>query len=951
MQKEELPSNPLARVEELEKENALLKEQLLKFSDQKSIGQDKQGWVSAYFDLSMVGMIVARPDLSLIKVNSKFCEMLGYTSYELEHLTWADITEPDEFKAEYVKYQKALQNMDLQKVDHVKQFVKKDGTQVSVQLSTCFFRNSEGQVEQLVAMVQDLTERERFERNIAESEQRFRDLVKLLPQTVYEIDEEGVFIFVNDFALQEFGYHREEVVGRLSFLDTICEEERGLAIDGLKQNLTKGATGKEYQMLRKDGSRFDGLVHYSPVFRDGKIVGARGIVTNIQAQKTIEHKFEASEQRFRELVNLLPQTVFETNSNGVFTFVNSYAISEFGYSTDELIGKLTFLDMLATEDRILVEEAIAKELPTVGVGYQYTLQRKNGNIFPGLVHYTALMPNGKFTGFRGIVTNISEQKEIESKLRESEENYHTIFEMATDSIILHNAESGEVIDANRNAIASYGLSTLEELKEFGYWNESPYGEKEALDWIMKTVMEGPQVFEWFNRFIDGNTFWEEVHLSTISIRGQARVISMSRDITQRKKAEKRLHDINRELKDRNEEYAALNEEYLIQNEELLRAKELAEEADKLKSAFLANMSHEIRTPMNAIMGFSGLLAGGKVVTEKQTLYAQIIRRRSSDLLKIIDDILDISKIESNQLVLQHVTGSIRVMLDELLEYFLEKAELDEARKLEFRVSNMLGVDDSLVTDYGRLKQVLSNLIENSYKFTSNGTIEIGCKHGSNNDILFWVSDTGIGIKNEFKKVIFERFTQAHDRAAYPNSGTGLGLAICKGIVNLMGGDIWFESEEGRGATFFFNIPYRTGVISEILSPRLKDTNFLKNQKILIVEDDEVSARFLTDILSDSEPNILTVDTCEGAISALNSNTDISFVLLDVRLPNGNGFDLIPTIKSTNRKTIIIGQSAYATIEDKQKAMAAGCDAYLTKPIDPDLLIQTISLLFYKGNND
>jgi CheY-like chemotaxis protein len=167
----------------------------------------------------------------------------------------------------------------------------------------------------------------------------------------------------------------------------------------------------------------------------------------------------------------------------------------------------------------------------------------------------------------------------------------------------------------------------------------------------------------------------------------------------------------------------------------------------------------------------------------------------------------------------------------------------------------------------------------------------------------------------------------------------------------MGGDIWVESEEGRGATFFFNIPSRTGVVSESLSPKFKNINLLKYQKILIVEDDEVSARFLTDILSDSEPNILTVDTCEGAISALNSNTDISFVLLDVRLPNGNGLDLIPTIKSTNRKTIIIGQSAYATIEDKQKAMAAGCDAYLTKPIDPDLLIQTISLLFYKGNND
>jgi PAS domain S-box-containing protein len=951
MQNEKSSSNPLDRLEALERENAYLKEQLGRQGDQKSSEMNQREWVSAYFDLSTVGVIVARPDLSLVKVNAKFCEIVGYAYEELQQLTWADITQPSCFKEEFERYQNALANKDLHKVNHFKQFVKKDGSLVSVQLSTSLFRNSQGQVEQLVAMVQDLTEKETFEKHIAESEQRFRDLVELLPQTVYEIDANGVFTFVNDFALKEFGYQREEVIGKLRFFDTICDEEREQAIDGLKQNLTKGATGREYRMLRKNGSFFDGLVHYAPVFSDGKLVGVRGIVTNIYEQKVIERKFEASEQRFRDLVDLLPQTVFETDSKGVFTFVNRYAISEFGYSTDDLIGILSFLDMLADEDRVLVEKSLSIELPTVGVGYQYTLKRKNGITFPGLVHYTALMVNGQFTGFRGIVTNISEQKEIESKLRESEENYHTIFELATDSIILHNAETGEVIDANRNAITSYGLSTLEELKVFGYWNESPYGEKEAIEWIMKTVNEGPQVFEWFNRSIDGVTFWEEVHLSTINILGEARVISISRDITQRKKAEKRLYEINRELKDRNEEYAALNEEYLSQNEELIRSKELAEEADRLKTAFLANMSHEIRTPMNAIMGFSGLLAGGKVIAEKQTLYAQIIRRRSSDLLKIIDDILDISKIESNQLVLQPVPGSLRGMLDELLEYFLEKVELDEARKLEFRVSNMLGADDNLVADFGRLKQVLFNLVENSYKFTSKGTIEIGCKHGTNNDILFWVADTGIGIKNEFKKVIFERFTQAHDRASYPNSGTGLGLAICKGLVDLMGGDIWVESKEGEGATFYFNIPLRAGVLTESVNQWKKNTNQLKGKKILIVEDDEVSARFLYDILSDSEPELLMVGSCEGAISALFSNPDICLVLLDVRLPNGNGLDIIPIIKRVNRNTIIIGQSAYATIEDRQKALAAGCDAYITKPIDPELLIQNISLLLKKVTNE
>lgn len=934
--------NLLQKISDLEKENVSLKEQLVLANRLHEEGKESNKFVSAYFDLSLVGMIIALPDLSMIKVNQKFCEIVGYSEDELKKMTWADITLPTDFKTEIVRYRRALENKELMKSDQVKHFVRKDGTLVEVQLTTSFFRNSEGKVEQLAAMVQDLTERIEIEKHLAESEQRFKDLVDLLPQTVYETDSDGFFTFVNGHALKEFGYEKDDVISKMHFTQTITESERENAINNLKLNISKGATGREYKMLRSNGTTFNGLIHYSPVLENEKIKGIRGIITNINHIKAIEQKLEDSEQRFRDLVNLIPQTVYETDENGVFTFVNKYAVTEFGYQTDELYGKLSFLDMLSPDDRVEVANAFRNNMPAVGIGNEYKMLRKDGFIFPGLVHYTALMMDGKFKGFRGIITNIFEQKQIETKLRESEENYHTIFELANDSIIVHDAETAEVIDANLVAIKSYGLNTLDELKNFSFWTESPYGKEEAIECIHKTAKEGSQVFEWFNRRVDGSFFWEEVHLSNITILGTPRVISISRDITLRKRAEEKLQKINRDLKNRNEEFASLNEEYLAQNEELLKAKVKAEESDRLKSAFLANMSHEIRTPMNAIMGFSGLLASNQVKPEKQILYAQIIRKRSSDLLKIIDDILDLSKIESNQLVLQPTNGSVCSTLNELHEFFLEKAEIDHTKRIEIRVVNSLN-EDTLNTDFGRLKQILFNLTENAYKFTNEGSIEIGCKKQiDSNEILFWVADTGLGIESNLQSKVFERFVQAHERTDQPVGGTGLGLTICKGLVGLMGGNIWLESEKGKGSTFFFTVPYKKASDFKLNVSPLVNTGALNQLPILIVEDDEVSANLLSDMLNPYKPQISIAKNCSEALISIKLMPQIKVILLDIKLPDSNGLEIIPKIKSINPNVIIICQSAFATTDDRIKGIASGCNAYITKPIDQGLLLQTIA---------
>ncbi len=937
----------LARIAQLENENRTLSQQI---ELQEQIAKSDR-LVNAYYDISNLGVLVALPNLSIIHANQRFCEIIGYSEEEVRSMTWSDITTPEDFQQEHLRYKKALANSKLLKSHFITKFVRKDQSLVDVEITTTFIRDSNGKVEQLIAVVQDLTEKEMLEQSIAESQNRFKELVELLPQTVFETDANGVFSFVNGYALKELGYKAEVIIGKMSFLQTVVEQERAMALDGFKNNQTFGTVGREYTLLRSDGSTFKGLVHYSPILKENLFLGIRGIVTNINNLKEIEAKLEESEQRFRELVDLLPQTVYETDSLGVFTFVNSYAQQEFGYSESELIGRLTFMDMLSEEDRLVVANQISIDIPETVVGNEYHMKRKDGTHFKGLVHFRALSSLGKFAGFRGIVTNISTQKIAEQQLRESEVNYRTIFELASDSIIVHDAHTSEVIDANRSAIESYGLSSLKELQNYGFWNVSPYGFEEAVAWVQKAVNEGEQVFEWFNKRIDGTTFWEEVHLTTITILGKKRVISIGRDITNRKQIEDALQEMNRELKDKNEEYASLNEEYQAQNEELQLAKEKAEESDKLKSAFLANMSHEIRTPMNAIMGFSGLLASGKLNAEKQATYSLIIKRRSADFLKIIDDILDISKIESNQIVLQKTSGDLHAVLDEILEFYTMKRELEPTKPIEFRLSNLLGANQQIFADFGRLRQVILNLVENAYKFTDEGFIEIGCR-SANGSITFWVADSGVGIEPQLQNIIFERFRQAHDRTTQTNSGTGLGLSICKGLVQLMGGTIWVESNVGKGSTFFFTIPMEKANVSGTVAISAKSyIANIRGKTILVVEDDEVSQRLLADMLAPYKAKLLFASNGSEAHKTMQQYPSVSAILLDVRLPDCDGLTLIKGFRTINRDVIIVGQSAYATHDDRMFALHAGCDTYITKPIDKEDLINTLTCFLNKPDRD
>ncbi len=429
------------------------------------------------------------------------------------------------------------------------------------------------------------------------------------------------------------------------------------------------------------------------------------------------------------------------------------------------------------------------------------------------------------------------------------------------------------------------------------------------------------------------------------------------DITENKETEQALIESEMLLTQQNEEYAVLNEELNqsfaeIQqiNKELAHAKEKAEESDRLKSAFLANMSHEIRTPMNAIIGFSDLLNNEHLSYEKRKRFTTVINQRTNDLLTIINDILDISKIESGTLRINKSMDNINFLINDIVEFFTSRNETLVNKPVQLIFSPTLKNEDAIIqADFSRLRQVFTNLIDNAYKFTHRGIIEIGYSCINDKDLLFYVKDPGIGISKEKQGVIFERFRQAHDfLISREYGGTGLGLTISKGIVELMGGRLWVESEEGVGSTFFFTLPFQKSIIEQPLPIKSSFPKMDWNGKtILIVEDIEDNIILINELLSDTNIVLLKAKDGKSALKHFNDNSSIDLILMDIRLPDINGFQLFERIKALNSKVPIIAQTAFASDEDKKKCLDMGFDGYLSKPINHIHLMQMLDSLLHK----
>lgn len=386
----------------------------------------------------------------------------------------------------------------------------------------------------------------------------------------------------------------------------------------------------------------------------------------------------------------------------------------------------------------------------------------------------------------------------------------------------------------------------------------------------------------------------------------------------------------------------LNTEKSLQEE-----KNKAVETDRLKTAFLANMSHEIRTPMNAILGFTELLLNDKFLNIDRTEYLKLIRKSSNDLLNIIEDIIDIAKIESNQLKIKYkscrpfdILSDLRIITQETLRRYGIEHDVELILEVEANEQNT-----EFYTDAERLKQVLSNLLNNAAKYTNQGSIRFGFKLIDQSNIFFYVRDTGMGIPEDMKERIFERFFQLDKHQSQKIGGSGLGLAICKNIIQLLGGKIWVESIEGKGSDFFFQLPYRKTTKSSIdqaknytVSDRIPDWS---DRHFLIAEDDDINFLYLKEILKDTGARLSRALNGSEAINIAVTNKNLDLILMDIKMPEMSGLEASKYISAQRPEIPIIAQTAYAMEGDRIKCINAGCCDYITKPVDQKKLISII----------
>ncbi|PKP31408.1 MAG: hypothetical protein CVU00_12690 [Bacteroidetes bacterium HGW-Bacteroidetes-17] len=593
--------------------------------------------------------------------------------------------------------------------------------------------------------------------------------------------------------------------------------------------------------------------------------------------------------------------------------------AQLGYEPDQIKNEfLTFQNLLHPTDYGRVHRELKQYLNSPEGQFQisFRMQHKDGT-YRWIQNRAALIKNkeGKAIRIFGTHTDITEQVRAEKALKESNLKLKTVISEA--HVILFSLDKNGVLTfADGKGLKSLGMSPGELVGNS----------------VFESIKNYPQVVESVNKALNGEfvravteingLFFDTTYSPMKNPAGEVEsVIGVSSNITDHIKLEKKLKAANLEL---------------------AKAKVKAEESDRLKSAFLANMSHEIRTPMNSILGFSDLLRYTDNPVEREE-YIDIITKNGDVLLNLLNDILDLSKIEGSQLHIKPTVVDVFELMSELEQVYLAKLKKLKNQDIAFKVAMPSGVEKlHITTDRTRLFQVLVNLIDNAIKFTEEGFVVFGCEIlGST--ARFYVKDTGIGIKKSDLNIIFERFGQVRGPFDGKYGGSGLGLSISKKLVELLGGNLTVESKINHGSEFSFSLPLMAKIMRKPYNRIITGiSNKLNDKTILVVEDVDSSRVLIERLLAPLNVHVISACNGEDALKICQKHNDINLVLMDLKLPKMSGFEATTQIKKLNKNIYVIAQTALAFDYDKQKSIDCGCDDYLTKPIKHKSLMNTIS---------
>lgn len=660
-----------------------------------------------------------------------------------------------------------------------------------------------------VAVVID--QRNQLMKDVSLSEFKFKSLINSASDAIFIHSLNGCFLDVNEETCKRLGLSRSELLKRnindfvsLKFVSGVMERIKSIEMNGKMY--------MEIEYINKYGESIPTEINSTLIdYGDSKAILA--IARDLTDRRSSEKRIKENEERYSLVIKASNDGIWDWDLTTNYVYYSPKWKEMIGYEDDELENNLdTWLKTIHPEDLVTVQQLLKEHFET-DKSFHHTSRfwHKDGSIRWIQVKGFALRDDkGQPYRMIGNHTDITEKKLADDKLRESELRFRVSFQTSPDAIVINRLRDGLYMDIND------GFSRLT-----GWLKEELQG-KTPLDiniWenttdrnnLLKSLKKDGYVDNLETQFKIKNGSLRTCLMSAqlINIHGEDCVLSMIRDITNLKITEGQLLEQNATIEEQNRVLTESFEKIQLINEELTKAKEKAEESDYLKSAFLANMSHELRTPLNTILGFSDLLNSKELPPEKSKKFAQIINKRGNDLLVLVNDLLDISKIEAGQMDISESLGNLKDFMIELHQNFVFKKEEKASKPINFRyIIDVPEKNWNVSIDFNHLKQILINLLGNAFKFTSTGFIEFGCSQTDQNEILFFVKDSGIGIPKDKVGVIFERFRQASDTYLSNEGGAGLGLSIAKALVELQGGKIWVESIVGEGSCFYFTLPFK-----------------------------------------------------------------------------------------------------------------------------------------------
>jgi PAS domain S-box-containing protein len=786
----------------------------------------------------------------------------------------------------------------------------KDGREVILSTSGFPLLDKEGNLIGYRGVDTDITERKSAEEALARSKKEFQNYFESGSVGMSVTLPDKSWIEVNQKLCKMFGYSKHELLG-MTWIDLSHPDDRSENLELFQKSLDGKINNYEIEkrFVCKDGKLIyvtlsvvcernpDGTVHHF-------LASYNDITERVLAEEKIQHE----RIMLRTLIDNLPDVIYVKDNNGRKLISNIADLRNSGLTReDEVYGK-TDMELFPGE---IGNRGYKDDIELINHGKAIVEREEDFVDVNGQKRWllTTKVPlrdkNGLITGLVGIGHDITDRKKAEEELHQSyiiNESLLKTIPFGMDIV----DETGTVLFQSEHLKRIFGEGALGNK----CWDLYRDDKKQCGDCpLIKGIKVGEtEAYESLG-VLGGRIF--EISHTGMMYHGKKAMLEIFQDITDRK----------------------------INEAELIAAKEKAEEGDRLKTAFLHNISHEIRTPMNAIVGFSALLSEQETDEETRKSYIETIMQSSNHLLSIITDIVDISHLEANLVKVKRVNVNINRTLDSIYNQLLPKAS---EKNLKLLIESKLPENEtSIICDSTKITQVLINLITNAIKFTDKGNVKVGCC-SQGNFLKFSVSDTGIGIPEEFHEKIFDRFFQVQNSDTRLYEGTGLGLAISKANIELMGGKIWLDSESGKGATFYFTIPYEIQLAVPVeVAEKKRDMGFSfpRKVKILVAEDIESNYKLLSYFLSGADVTVLRASNGKEAYESAIANTDIDLILMDIKMPEMDGYTATKLIRDANITIPIIAQTAY--VDDREKAIQAGCDGFISKPFDRKGLIKVL----------